>query len=108
MITSIFKWGTVASGITDAEKAQTIKQFTAKVAGWGNRYSMKIFHWLVIPKLATRMREALFSRPASVPSIPSATGNDALITVGRVERSICSPLRLPFGGSAFLITRRPR
>jgi type VI secretion system secreted protein VgrG len=42
VITSIFKWGTVASGITDAEKADTIKQFKAKVADWGNRYDMKI------------------------------------------------------------------
>ena len=42
VITSIFKWGTIESGITDAEKAETIKQFKAKVADWGNRYNMKI------------------------------------------------------------------
>jgi type VI secretion system secreted protein VgrG len=42
VITSIFKWGTVASDITNAEKADTIAQFKARVAGWGNRFSMKI------------------------------------------------------------------
>jgi len=41
-ITSIVKWGTVASGITDAEKANTITVFKAQVAAWGNRFSMKI------------------------------------------------------------------
>ena len=41
VITSIFKWGTIESGITDAEKAETIKQFKAKVADWGNRYNIE-------------------------------------------------------------------
>lgn len=41
-ITSIFNWGTVAADVTDAQKTDTITQFKAKVAGWGNRFNMKI------------------------------------------------------------------
>ena len=41
-ITSIFRWGTVAGDVTNAQKADTITQFKAKVAGWGNRFNMKI------------------------------------------------------------------
>jgi type VI secretion system secreted protein VgrG len=41
-ITSIFKWGTVAADVTEAQKTDTINQFKAKVAGWGNRFNMKI------------------------------------------------------------------
>ncbi len=41
-VTSIFRWGTVASDVTEAQKAATITQFKAKVAGWGNRFNMKI------------------------------------------------------------------
>lgn len=42
MITSIFRWGTVAADVTDAQKADTITKFKAKAAGWGNRFKMKI------------------------------------------------------------------
>lgn len=41
-ITSIFKWGTIAADITNDEKADTITQFKARVAGWSNQYNMKI------------------------------------------------------------------
>lgn len=41
-ITSIFKWGTVAADVTEAEKTDTIAKFKAKAADWGNRFSMKI------------------------------------------------------------------
>jgi len=41
-ITSIFRWGTVAADVTDAQKADTITKFKAKVEGWGNRFNMKI------------------------------------------------------------------
>jgi type VI secretion system secreted protein VgrG len=41
-ITSIFKWGVVAADITAAEKANTITQFKAKVAGWSNRFNLKV------------------------------------------------------------------
>lgn len=42
MITSIFRWGTVAADVTEAQKTDTITKFKAKVAGWGNRFNMKI------------------------------------------------------------------
>lgn len=41
-VTSIFKWGTVAADVTNAQKTDTITQFKAKVAGWSNRFNMKI------------------------------------------------------------------
>lgn len=41
-ITSIFKWGTVAAGVTAAQKARTIRRFKARVAGWGGRVWMTI------------------------------------------------------------------
>lgn len=41
-VISIFRWGTIAADITDAEKANTITQFKAKVSGWGGRFSMRI------------------------------------------------------------------
>ncbi len=41
-ITSIFRWGTVASDVTNAQKADTIKKFKAQVASWGNKFNMKI------------------------------------------------------------------
>lgn len=41
-ITSIFRWGTVASDVTNAQKRRTIRKFKAKVRGWGGRFRMKI------------------------------------------------------------------
>lgn len=41
-IVSIFKWGTVAADVTAAQKTDTIAKFKAKVAGWGDRFNMKI------------------------------------------------------------------
>lgn len=41
-ITSIFKWGTVASDVTSAQKADTITKFKAQVASWGGKFNMKI------------------------------------------------------------------
>lgn len=41
-VTSIFKWGTVAADVTNAQKTDTIAQFKTQVAGWGNRFNMKI------------------------------------------------------------------
>lgn len=42
IVTSIFKWGTVASTITTAERAATITQFKSLVASWGGRCQLKI------------------------------------------------------------------
>jgi hypothetical protein len=41
-ITSIFRWGTVAADVTNAQKRRTIRKFKSKVAGWSGRYRMKI------------------------------------------------------------------
>jgi len=41
-VTSIFRWGTIASGITEAEKADTITKFKQQVAAWSGHYSMRI------------------------------------------------------------------
>lgn len=41
-ITSIFRWGTIAADVTETQKADTITKFKQKVAGWGNRFNMKI------------------------------------------------------------------
>lgn len=41
-VTSIFRWGTVATDVTNAQKADTITKFKATVTGWSNHFNMKI------------------------------------------------------------------
>ena len=41
-ITSIFKWGTVAADVTNAQQRRTIRRFKARVSAWSGRYRLKI------------------------------------------------------------------
>lgn len=41
-VVSVFRWGSVESGITTAERSRTIRVFMAKVSGWGHKFRLKV------------------------------------------------------------------
>jgi 2-polyprenyl-3-methyl-5-hydroxy-6-metoxy-1,4-benzoquinol methylase len=74
---------------------------TIATAGLVTRETRYFFQSLVIPKLATRCREALTSATPTVPTIPPAAVNQWVQAWFRLEYSIAG--WLPFGGSLLAV-----
>lgn len=65
------------------------------------------FRWLSVPKLATRLAEALIPGDPSAPSIPPAPINRGLLLLSRLEEKLIGRLPVPFGTSLLVVgTRR--
>jgi len=64
------------------------------------------FQWMFPVKLLVRLSEAVLPERSTLPGIPPAVVNSALLTLSRVEYRMLSPVNVPFGGSLLMAATR--
>jgi SAM-dependent methyltransferase len=64
------------------------------------------YNWLVPVKLMVKAQEAVFERAPSNPQLPSASVNRILKSISRIEQKVTSVIKLPFGSSLLMASRK--
>lgn len=68
--------------------------------------SQYFYNWLVPIKLMVRAREAVFESIPSNPQLPSPPINRMLQSVSRIEQRVTNIIKLPFGSSLLMASRK--
>jgi SAM-dependent methyltransferase len=103
-----FKWlWTAHDELNHHVRRYTASELRTAIVDGGlvTRETSYLFQSLVIPKLATRCREALITPEPTVPTIPPAALNRLVQAWFRVEHSVAG--WLPFGGSLLAVAEKP-